>query len=334
MTDHGALSRPGVEDRLGYCGYVWDRWLAVYHVRHRAYMSYHGRWYQPDPIGFAGGRNWFEYCGGSPGMGRDSMGLDSSPSYWESWTLWWNDGAYPPLAPPTAGQQQAQSRREIDSISDVNSLEFTERYGDGYPAGGGSAADRAFRERAALVGTVLRVSVEVAASLINDGLDSVMALNAVMDEPGKWQNYVAILPFIPMAIRNLDDAKKVAQLLGREYDSGVLRSNLKKFGLVGGHEQVAHHIIGGSRAAVELRDRLAKAGIDINDAANGMFLDRKFHDTLANQGYRDRIIERFKGIVSEDEFLAELDKLKGELLEEQAKFRAKQSGGKGASDCK
>ena len=79
--DHGALSRPGVENRLGYCGYVWDRWLQVYHVRHRVYEPYHGRWYQPDPIGFAGGRNWYEYCGGQPGMGRDSMGLEVERHY-------------------------------------------------------------------------------------------------------------------------------------------------------------------------------------------------------------------------------------------------------------
>ena len=85
-TDHGALSRPGIDNRLGYCGYVWDRWLQIYHVRHRVYEPYHGRWYQPDPIGFAGGRNWFEYCGGSPGMGRDSMGLD-----WED-SPGWNNG--------------------------------------------------------------------------------------------------------------------------------------------------------------------------------------------------------------------------------------------------
>ena len=73
--DHGALSRPGIDNRLGYAGYGWDRWLQIYHVCHRVYEPYHGRWYQPDPIGFAGGRNWYEYCGGSPGMGSDPWGL-------------------------------------------------------------------------------------------------------------------------------------------------------------------------------------------------------------------------------------------------------------------
>jgi len=28
-SDHGALSRPGIENRLGYAGYVWDRWLQI-----------------------------------------------------------------------------------------------------------------------------------------------------------------------------------------------------------------------------------------------------------------------------------------------------------------
>ncbi|MGQ0629030.1 MAG: RHS repeat-associated core domain-containing protein, partial [Phycisphaerales bacterium] len=74
-SDHGALSRPEVDNRLGYAGYVWDKWLQVYHVRHRVYEPYHARWHQPDPIGFAGGRNWFEYCGGRPGDSTDPMGM-------------------------------------------------------------------------------------------------------------------------------------------------------------------------------------------------------------------------------------------------------------------
>ncbi len=71
----GSLSRASVDNRFGYAAYVWDNHLGLYHVRNRVYDPYHGRWLQPDPIGFAGGMNLYQYCGGDPVDAVDPMGL-------------------------------------------------------------------------------------------------------------------------------------------------------------------------------------------------------------------------------------------------------------------
>ena len=38
----------------------------MYCVRNRWYTPRTGRWLTPDPIGYAGGRNLYEYCGSRP----------------------------------------------------------------------------------------------------------------------------------------------------------------------------------------------------------------------------------------------------------------------------
>jgi RHS repeat-associated protein len=65
-----------LDNRLGYAGYVWDPFLQMYHVRHRVLNARLGIWMQPDPIGYAGGWNLHEYCGGDPLGFVDPMGLD------------------------------------------------------------------------------------------------------------------------------------------------------------------------------------------------------------------------------------------------------------------
>ncbi len=86
----GSLSRASVDNRFGYAAYVWDNHLGLYHVRNRVYDPYHGRWLQPDPIGFAGGMNLYQYCGGDPVDRIDPLGLDgwwiARPFYWAGWS--------------------------------------------------------------------------------------------------------------------------------------------------------------------------------------------------------------------------------------------------------
>ena len=48
----------------------------MYCVRNRWYTPRTGRWLTPDPIGYAGGRNLYEYCGSRPWEFVDPMGLD------------------------------------------------------------------------------------------------------------------------------------------------------------------------------------------------------------------------------------------------------------------
>lgn len=58
-----------------YAGYWWDPELRLYHVRHRVYDPYTSRWLQRDPIGYEGGPNLYQYCGGEPWKYTDPTGL-------------------------------------------------------------------------------------------------------------------------------------------------------------------------------------------------------------------------------------------------------------------
>ncbi|CAN5831421.1 hypothetical protein BH11PLA1_BH11PLA1_01550 [soil metagenome] len=71
----GELSFPETNNRIGYAGYWWDEHLNMYCVRNRWYLPRTGRWLTPDPIGYAGGRNLFEYCQSRPFDFYDPNGL-------------------------------------------------------------------------------------------------------------------------------------------------------------------------------------------------------------------------------------------------------------------
>lgn len=67
------------------------------------------------------------------------------------------------------------------------------------------------------------------------------------------------------------------QIRGREHDSKVLRRNLEKAGVnaPAPGEDAAHHIVaGGDQRAADALAKLQRNGIDVNEAANGVFLPR------------------------------------------------------------
>ncbi len=57
-----------------YGGYQYDRETGLYHVRQRVFHPDLGVWLQPDPQGYAGGPNLYQYCNGSPLTYTDPMG--------------------------------------------------------------------------------------------------------------------------------------------------------------------------------------------------------------------------------------------------------------------
>src|SRR5690606_8822865 len=65
-----------VGNRFLFTGREWDADLEMYHYRHRTYSPRNHRFMQGDPIGLAGGWNYYAYCGGNPVMAKDPMGLD------------------------------------------------------------------------------------------------------------------------------------------------------------------------------------------------------------------------------------------------------------------
>ena len=166
---------------------------------------------------------------------------------------------------------------------------------------------------------------EIAASLAFEPLDMAMALAAIAEDPGEWTAWAAALPFVPSAIRSLPatGGGRVEQGLGRDYDSVVLRNNLRRMGAEIPAKSVAHHVVGNSSKAQQmLHPVLKKLGFDLNEAANGIMLDEAFHLTLNNAAYREEIIERLRAVKDRTELDSILDEIKMELVERQEAFRA------------
>jgi RHS repeat-associated protein len=73
----GVLSSPLVDNRIGYCGYVFAPETQTYLVRHRWYLPPLGRWGQRDPAGYVDGMNLYEYVRSKPATLADPLGLDA-----------------------------------------------------------------------------------------------------------------------------------------------------------------------------------------------------------------------------------------------------------------
>jgi RHS repeat-associated protein len=75
----GWMSQPqrvdGSDSSIGYAGYSQlrsgDEWL----VRHRAFLSFNGRWLQRDPAGYIGSSNLYNYAHSNPTLFADPSGL-------------------------------------------------------------------------------------------------------------------------------------------------------------------------------------------------------------------------------------------------------------------
>jgi RHS repeat-associated protein len=102
-----------------------------------------------------------------------------------------------------------------------------------------------------------------------------------------------------MVLKYSDD---IAGLVFKAGNSRKLGNALEAAGNVRGANQAAHHIVaGGSRFAKEARGMLAKLGIDINDAANGVFLDKSKHVGLHTQKYYDMVTEALSGAKTKED---------------------------------
>ena len=75
---YGAVLSGGGADPFGYgaqAGYYTDHETGLILAGHRYYDPAEGRWITPDPIGYAGGMNAYEYCGDNPVRAVDPSGL-------------------------------------------------------------------------------------------------------------------------------------------------------------------------------------------------------------------------------------------------------------------
>ena len=82
----------------------------------------------------------------------------------------------------------------------------------------------------------------------------------------------------------------MAEIVFKGGNSKKLANNLIKNGIERGADQAAHHIVaGGSKYAKDTRKILARFNISVNDAANGVFLDKSIHVGLHTKEYYEKI---------------------------------------------
>jgi len=115
------------------------------------------------------------------------------------------------------------------------------------------------------------------------------------------------------------------QNLGRGASSRVLGRNLQAVGTLRPTGSAAHHIVAGrSLYAVSARRMLRRAGVDINEAANGVFLPRlratrtlspsAYHPSLHTRRYYTEVTRRLRGVRGRDEALEVLEQIRTDLL--------------------
>jgi RHS repeat-associated protein len=85
----GMISDPdGMDNPIGYDGYVFDVESGLYSVRFRWYDTTLGRWVERDPLGHMAGSNLYQYCSDTPQVRIDGSGLfDIAGHYWGSFIL-------------------------------------------------------------------------------------------------------------------------------------------------------------------------------------------------------------------------------------------------------
>ena len=88
----------------------------------------------------------------------------------------------------------------------------------------------------------------------------------------------------------LNYSDDMAEIVFKGGNSKKLANNLIKNGIERGENQAAHHIVaGGSKYAKDTRKILAKFNISVNDAVNGVFLDKSMHSKLHTKEYYQKV---------------------------------------------
>jgi len=93
LSDIGNPSGPGVDNQIGFDGYVFNVEAELYTVRFRWYSPVLGRWLQRDPAGYVDSRNLCEFVTSHPNRRIDPYGLQGIPTV---------PGSSAPPDPPSA----------------------------------------------------------------------------------------------------------------------------------------------------------------------------------------------------------------------------------------
>ena len=112
----------------------------------------------------------------------------------------------------------------------------------------------------------------------------------------------------------LNYSDDMAEIVFKGGNSKKLANNLIKNGIERGENQAAHHIVaGGSKYAKDTRKILAKFNISVNDAANGVFLDKSKHVGLHTKEYYQKVHRLLKDLNTKEE-VVDILKYIGEIV--------------------
>ena len=112
----------------------------------------------------------------------------------------------------------------------------------------------------------------------------------------------------------LNYSDDMAEIVFKGGNSKKLANNLIKNGIERGENQAAHHIVaGGSKYAKDTRKIPAKFNISVNDAVNGVFLDKSMHSKLHTKEYYQKVHRLLKDLNTKEE-VVDILKYIGEVL--------------------
>ena len=115
----------------------------------------------------------------------------------------------------------------------------------------------------------------------------------------------------------LNYSDDMAEIVFKGGNSKKLANNLIKNGIERGENQAAHHIVaGGSKYAKDTRKILAKFNISVNDAVNGVFLDKSKHVGLHTKEYYKKIQMELQNLKTREQVIDKLADIAKRLEEE------------------
>jgi RHS repeat-associated protein len=317
-----SLGEGATGNRLGYHGHLWDPQTGLYSMRARVYAPKWGRFLTQDPIGVAGGANLYAFVGNSPLDRWDPYGLKGtvqSSSINDAWQPYQIYGLQTQSHAWGWQQQAMQMRGEsgwydpqgfvMQGISEGLIL-FDETFG--IPAWNGPV------------------------HLANWGQRVWRAWTADLTKGELYANYDASLPDLLGA---LEGGATVFGMKGGRGPRGAPRTVVPKGAAVGDAARTrlraalgrhgfpvdaqAHHIFGVTDFNSALGQKLHGWGVDLNGAANGVWLPTKdytgrvasIHRGRTGPAYRQAVNDRLTAATNRDEALEILADIKKELLD-------------------
>jgi hypothetical protein len=110
-------------------------------------------------------------------------------------------------------------------------------------------------------------------------------------------------------------AKFLADEGGAIRNSAALRAALKAAGHTPGVKDAAHHVVAsGAKVAQPARDALAQAGVGINSALNGVFVDAARHSRMHTNAYYEAVNEAFRNVSTPEGALSALSDLASDII--------------------